>query len=130
MIEMLWRSCMLWLLVLGAIGAAAVPAAAQTPAPEGDPANAATWYRAAYDEAKRIGFNTTEEYEPVWAFQTDPDRGPSAEARAIIRRAREAVNLVRRATRRDTCDFGPYDPFGNSLAQGPGPAPHVRLCAA
>ncbi|HVP73192.1 MAG TPA: hypothetical protein VMS30_05595 [Phycisphaerales bacterium] len=111
---------MIMLLMLSAVAdTAAMEAKPQDPPGEpggGDPNNAATWYRAAYAETKRISFNTTEEYEPVWAFQMDPDRGPSSDARAIIRRSREAANLTKRGTRRETCDFGPYDPFDDASA--------------
>lgn len=76
-----------------------------------DSRNAATLYRAAKEEAQRVGFETLEIYEPVWAFEQDPDRGPSSEARSILRRNRAAIAMARRAAQRDACDFGPDDPF-------------------
>lgn len=94
-------------LVLCAMFAHAPWANGQTP--DGDPDNAATWYRAAYAEYKSVQFEM-DLYDHQEAFETNPDRGPSPEARKFLRRYREAVSLTKRAATREFCDFGPYDP--------------------
>jgi len=70
-----------------------------------DPDNAATWYRLAVEEYRSIRFDQPKR-ELVWAFEDDPDRPPPPEVRQEIRRYHGALNLFRRATRRQRCDFG------------------------
>ncbi len=87
------------------------PAHAQVP--EGDPNNAATWYRAALDAYRAVQFDM-QLYEHSAAFEADPDRGPTAEARRYLQRYREAINLTKRAARRTHCDLGPFETWGDA----------------
>lgn len=88
-------------------------AKAQTP--EGDPSNAATWYRAAYAEYKGVQFEM-DLYDHVSAFETNPDGGPSTEARKYLRQYRETIRLAKRAAMREFCDFGPFDPLDDNAS--------------
>lgn len=80
---------------------------------EGDPNNAATWYRAAHEAYRAVEFDM-QLYEHSAAFEADPERGPSADARRYLQRYREAVNLTKRAARRTHCDLGPYETWGDA----------------
>jgi hypothetical protein len=69
-----------------------------------DLSNAATWYLQAAAKQRAVRHTDAQE-DAVARFDGDPSRGPSPQMQQILRRYQPVIMLVRRAARRENCDF-------------------------
>lgn len=93
----------IWIVMLMALTIPPSEVFGQAPRPK-NYNNAAIWYLRAYDRYRSISV-TQDEWEALWAYQSNPSRGPSDAVRQTVSRLQPALAIALRGVQQPMSDF-------------------------